>query len=353
MNVSELYNLTEWVQSEVVNEQIPDKYQQLQALLQQNTQPNQQNTQFDSQKEELLSALRAIHTTSLSNDQVSFLSKLGIEQLIGKAGADAIEDILYKNVIDVATAAQKIADRTQALNEGISKVTQIAEGLSGLVESEEEDVTDGVLMRVSFLGDASMNNVVDFKKWGETWFNIGRGIAQAHDAAPEDVRVIGAAKGSVIIELVAVAKIAGTVSGIILSALLVAEKVFDLKKKAAEVRLLNLQSKKLATEIEKAAEDEKNAGITVIIREQTKLLKLKANGDGDKISALEKSIADLVNFINDGGEVDFVAPEEENDDEDEVVDDGFIQIREQAENIRRLENKLKLLENNNGEVEHD
>ena len=120
MNVSELYSLTEWVQSEVENEQIPDKYQQLQALLQQNTQPNQQNTQFDSQKEELLSALRAIRTTSLSNDQVTFLSKLGIEQLIGKAGADAIEDILYKNVIDLATAAQKIADRTQALNEGIS-----------------------------------------------------------------------------------------------------------------------------------------------------------------------------------------------------------------------------------------
>ena len=61
----------------------------------------------------------------------------------------------------------------------------------------------------------------------------------------------------------------------------------------------------------------------------------------------------LVDFINDGGGVDFVAPEEENDDDDEVVDDGFIQIREQAENIRRLENKVKLLEYNNGEVEHD
>ena len=353
MNVSELYSLTEWVQSEVENEQIPDKYQQLQALLQQNTQPNQQNTQFDSQKEELLSALRAIRTTSLSNDQVTFLSKLGIEQLIGKAGADAIEDILYKNVIDLATAAQQIADRTQALNEGISKITQIAEGLSGLVGSEEEDVADGVLIRVSFLGDASMNNVADFKKWGETWFNIGRGVTQAHGKTPEDITVVGAAKGSVIIELLADPVISGTVASIIWGALKVTEKVFNLRKIAAETLVLDLQEKKLAGEIKKAAEKEKSAGIAIIIKEQTKSLKLKADGDGDKISALEKSITDLVDFINDGGGVDFVAPEEENDDDDEVVDDGFIQIREQAENIRRLENKVKLLEYNNGEVEHD
>ena len=352
MNLHELYNLTRWIQTEIVEGQIPNKYEQLKSVLQQNAQPNQHSTSFQTQKDELLSALRGIHTTSLSNDQVAFLSKLGIGTLIGKVGADAIENILYKNSLDIATAAQKIAEYTQALNEGIRKSAQISEGLSGLVESDEEGVTDEVLIRVSFLGNASMNNVADFKKWVETWFNIGRGVAQVHGGAPEDVRVIGAAKGSVIIELTAVAVIARTVSGIIKSALEVAEKVFELRKKAAEIRILNIQENKLAGEIEKAAKKEKSSGIAIIVKQQTKLLKLKANGDGEKINALEKSITALVNFIDDGGEVDFVAPEEEIDEEGEVIDDDFVQIRKQAEDIRRIENKLKLLEDNSGESGH-
>jgi len=350
MNVNELIGLTEWIQNEVVDAQIPQKYQQLQALLQQNTQPNQQNTQFDSQKEDLLTALRAIQTTSLSNDQVSFLSKLGIETLIGETGADAIEDILYRNVIDVATAAQKIAERTQTLNEGVSKSAQISEGLSGLVETDEDEIVDGVLMRVCFLGDASMNNVADFKDYGAAWYLISRGITQAHDKAPEDIRVVGAAKGSVIIELLADPVISGTVASIIWGSLKVAEKVLNLKKLAAETRILNLQEKKLAGEIDKAAEKEKSAGIKGIVAEQIKALNLKKTADGEKITALEKSVTELVTFINDGGGVDFVAPEEARDNEDEVVDDGFVQIRKQAENIRCLESKLKLLENNSEEA---
>ncbi len=237
------------------------------------------------------------------------------------------------------------------LNEGLNKATQIAEGLSGLVEPEGEGVADGVLMRVSFLGDASINNVADFKKWGETWFLIGLGVTQAHGEAPESITVVGASKGSIIIELLANPVISGTVASIIWGALKVSEKVLNLRKIAAETRVLNLQEKKLAREIEKAADSEKAAGIAIIIKEQTKLLKLKANGDGDKITALEKAITDLVNFINDGGEVDFIAPEEETDDEDEAIDDEFVQIREQAEDIRRLENQLKLLEDNSEEVE--
>lgn len=353
MNVNELIGLTEWIQGEVVNEQIPQKYQQLQALLQQNTQPNQQSTQFDSQKEDLLTALRAIHTTSLSNDQVTFLSKLGIGPLVGDAGAAAIEDILYRNAIDVATAAKKIAELTQILNEGVSKSAQISEGLAGLVVYEDEDVADGVLMRVSFLGDASMNNVADFKKFGDNWYHISRGITQAHNKAPEDIKVVGAAKGSVIIELLADPVISGTVASIIWGSLKVAEKVLNLKKIAAETRILNLQEKKLAGEIDKAADKEKSAGISGIVAEQIKVLKLKKATDGDKITALEKSVTELVNFINDGGGVDFVAPEEELNDEDEIVDDGFAKIRKQAEDIRCLENKLQLLEDKSVEVEDD
>lgn len=346
MNIIELYGLTNWIKVEIVEAKIPQKYQQLQAILQQNAQPNKQKTPFETQKEDLLNALISVRHAILTKDQISFLSELSITQLIGRGGARVIEDILYRNSIDIATAANKIQELTQTLNEGIRKSGLIADGLDGCVQDDELEVYDEALIRVSFLGDAAMSNVKDFKKWGIIWHDIGRGVAMVHGNAPEDVKIIGAAKGSVILELMALAKIATTIAGVIWSALKVAEKVLDIRKKAGEIRHLNLETKKLAGDMEKAAEKEKEVGVTNIINLQIKELKLKKNGDGEKISALEKSVKNLVDFIELGGEVDFVVPEEAVSDEDEAVVDDFTKLRKTTEEIRLLEEAVKLLEDN-------
>jgi hypothetical protein len=57
-----------------------------------------------------------------------------------------------------------------------------------------------------------MSNVADFRKWGTFWFEIGRGVAMAHNAAPEEIKIVGATKGSIIIELAVVSDIAVTIS---------------------------------------------------------------------------------------------------------------------------------------------
>ncbi|GBD99130.1 hypothetical protein BMS3Abin07_01162 [bacterium BMS3Abin07] len=60
MNVSELYNLTYWIQNEIIETQIPQKYQTLQQILQQNAQPNQQKQRFESQKDNLIAAIEKV-----------------------------------------------------------------------------------------------------------------------------------------------------------------------------------------------------------------------------------------------------------------------------------------------------
>ena len=57
MNISELFNLTHWVSTEIVDAQIPQKYQALFNILQQHTQPNQQKQPFDAQKNDLTETL--------------------------------------------------------------------------------------------------------------------------------------------------------------------------------------------------------------------------------------------------------------------------------------------------------
>jgi len=347
MNVSELYALTFWIDEEVVKTQIPQKYQALQKILQQNAQPNQQQQPFESQKTDLIEIIKNVPLSQLTKEQLLFLRELGIAQATGEEGVNTIEDILYKNVIDIATSAQKIQEIHQTMAQGIQKSNQIKTGLDGCVSQEEYELENEVMIRVSFTGNAAMANVTDFKNWGNIWHEIGRGIAMAHDATPEDVRVVGATKGSVIIELAAIPAIATTTSVILFSALKLAEKVLDIRKKAEEIKNLKLQNKKLANDIEKEAENEKRIGIDKISDVLIKELGIKKEGEGDKVNALDKAVKNLVNFSESGGEVDFIIPKESEGEEEEGENDNlppeYDKLRNTIQDIRLLETKLKLL----------
>jgi len=346
MNLIELHRLTSWIQTEIVEAGIPQKYAELQAVLQRNSQ-NQPNEPFEVQKEDLLESIRTVRLSVLTKDQISFLADLGLATIIGQEGVNQIENILFRNAIDTATAVSKIGEITGILGEGIRKSTQISEGLKGCIFDEETTSSQEVLIRVSFLREASMSNIKDFKKWGAHWYDIGRGITMAHGSAPENIRITGAAKGSVILELMADPKIATTIAGVIWGALKLAEKVLDITKKAAEVRQLNLQNTELADGLERAATDEKTSGISSIVNIQIENLNLTTDNDSEKIAFLEKSVEKLVNFISQGGEVDFVIPEEEVDGIDgkeEITNSELVELRTAFEEIKTLENKIKLLE---------
>lgn len=342
MNVSELFNLTQWITREIEGAQIPQKYQALQQILQQHSQPNQQKPPFETQKDDLIKTLKSVPLDQLTRDQIAFLDNLGIANAVGEEGSDQIEDILYKNVIDVATSAKKLQQIHQKLSEGINKSNQIKAGLTDCVLEEEYEAENEILMRVSFTGHALMENVKDFKSWGNIWFDIGRGIAMAHDLSPEDIKIVGATKGSIIMELAVVASVATTTSGIILAALKVAEKVLDILNMAEELKSKKLKNTKLAKDLQKEAENEKKDGIEEITNNIAEKLGIKHNGEGDKIKALDTAVKNLVNFIEEGGVVDFVVPEEEELEEGE--EDQHEDLRVAFNEIRKLEKKIELLE---------
>lgn len=348
MNVSELFELTYWIDEEIIEKQIPQKYQTLLQVLQQNAQPNQQKQPFEAQQNDLLKTIEEVPLSQLTKEQLIFLRELGIAQSLGNEGTAFVEGVLYKNALDIATAAQKIQEILNKLNKGIQKSNQIKTGLDGCVSMEDYEESDEVMIRVTFSGNASMSNVTDFKKWGNTWHEIGRGIAMANDSSPENIKIVGATKGSVILELATNPAIATTASAIIFAALKLAEKVLDIKKKAEEIKNLKLKNKKISTDLEKAAEEEKKAGIEKICDNLKVELKIGQDSDGDKVTALNKAVKDLIDFVEFGGEVDFVIPEdsdEEGDDEGEnAIKPEYEKLRTTIQEIRLLETKLKLLE---------
>lgn len=358
MNVFELYELTNWIKIEIVDRQIPQKYQKLQQILQRNAQPNQQKQPFEDQKNDIIETIKNVRLTQLTKDQLDFLKNLNIAQAVGKEGIDTIEDILYKNVLDIATAAQKIQEIYKRLTQGIQKANQIKTGLKGCVIEEEYEIENEVLIRIYFRDKASLANVTDFKKWGNIWHEIGRGIAMAHDATPEDVKIVGATSGSIVIEMATLASIASTTSIIILSALKVAERVIDILKKVEELRELKLNNKKLLKELEDEAHKEKEKGIEEISNIIIDKLKISKNSEGDKTIALKKAVSNLVNFTELGGEVDFIVPEEDVEESDENKEEtakniDYSKIKQIASEIREIETKIKALTAPNKKNEGD
>lgn len=344
MNVNELYGLTKWIQQNIIDLQIQEKYQNLLSILQNNSQPNQQQP-FENEKEDLLETLAVVHLDALTKDQISFLTSLGIAPSVGLAGKTKIDDILFRNSIDVVTAAEKIQEIINEISQGIEKSNQLSTGLEGCILDYEEGEENEVLIRVSFLEKASISNVNDFKKWGSEWHDIGRGIAIAHNMTPEDIKIIGANKGSVILDLLACAAIAKRISSIILEILTIIEKVMQIRKIAIESKHKQLLNKELESQIQEQAQKTKENGATDIMKKQIKELKLAKEHDGDKITALEKAVSKLIEFIDNGGELDFVIPEEDFDDEDEGSKiSELTELKTTYGKIKSIEERIKLLE---------
>ncbi|MBO2671178.1 hypothetical protein [Shewanella algae] len=342
MQISELLQLSFWIDENIKNTQIAQKYQALQAGIQQNVNArnNQPKQPFKSQKDSLIETIKVLSTKGLTYQQEDILSQLNITQNIGENGVARVERILYENSLDVATAAAEISKITQEIAAAIQKSDQIKAAIKPLIPTSEEDDKEAgsVIMRVHFQNEVGMDNVTDFKKLGNYWWEIGRGIAMAHDCAPEDIKVVGASKGSIIIDLAVAAAIATTTSTIILSALKVADRVLTIRKKVEEIKSLKLNNQKLEIDLAKEAEREKKEGLDKITIKIAKNLKIETNGDGEKIKVLEKSVKNLIDFVEKGGEVDFFT-ENSSEDEPEIK-----LLKHNFDEIKKLEKRVLMLE---------
>lgn len=282
----------------------------------------------------------------LTNEQVRFLDCIGIGPYLGAEGASGVEDILIRNPLDLATVASRLTERLESIRDGIGRSDRLAQDLQGCVVVSES-LGDGILIRVKFAGDASVENVVDLKDWSNVWHGIVRGITMAHGASPEEIRVIGASQGSLIIDLAGPETFAITVTGIVFGALRVAEKVVQIRKQAQEVKGLKLSNQKIAKELESEAKKVEASGAEEVTAEFTAKLNLDPAKSGDAITALGRAISDLVRFLRQGGEVDCVLPEQTEEEESQSPDRQ--ELAQNLHQIRELERRLRELEAGSGD----
>jgi len=329
MDVIELYRLSEWFEEQY--SELGGKYTQLAKVLKHNsTQPLQQPV------EELLTDLthflRHMPVETLSLQQLALLEKIGIEHLIGAKGARFAEDAVKTTSYDPATAEVDIRTANDMLGQAAGHLSHYGTSIKqfGLSENSLQADADHATIRIIFKSDASMNNVKDWRDYSKDWHDIIRGVAMSVGETPEDVKVVGASKGSLVMVL------AGTATVTTLLAV-IAKNLTGISK--------NVISAKIAWE-----EYKQKAIVTQTmdrLAKEAALAALPAPVAGDAQNALESAVDKILGFAEKGGEMDFVAPSENDEDEENELMEAFATTRaaiaefqEERQSVLLLENKV-------------
>lgn len=355
MNVEELFGLTEWVDERIVKEGLHASYSSLHSVLNSNAQPNTEAQPLDPHRSNLDTALRGVPLNELTREQSNYLECIGIVQWVGVEAAAAVEDVLFRNAIDSATAAAHMQKGASAIQAGVNRSNAIRDSLAPcLPATSSDELPREILLRVGFEGDASITNMVEFQRWARKWHEIGRGITMAHGESPESIKVVGASKGSIILELAIQPEIARSFALIITTSLVLAEQFHRVRRQAREVRKLDLEieeKERIAKDLEENADRIRTKGAEEITDRLRISLEIEVDdASGDVIIALGKSVKGLLDFVDKGGSVDLVVPPEAEvagDDGEaaalQPMADELRQLRAQVEEIRQKEDTLRLL----------
>lgn len=353
MDVKELYDFSKWYLEHAQDSL--RQYQELHKKLNHNaTQSNKQPVRDDLNT--LLSTLRDMPFQELTNEQTELLEREGIEKYLGTVGAKNLERVVKSGRFDPASAASDLQEIINSLNQSGNRIKSIHSSLSEIVNFDSETSSfEQITIRVHFKETAAISDVGDWKEWADEWYEILRGVTMSVGEAPENVKVLGAHQGSVIMVLGATAAVTGTLllisnhlTKIALNSLQVANGVADFKQK---LRL----NKTIADGLEKAIEQSEKADLKdllITVKES-----LPAPIDGEQENALKRSIDKYKKFTEQGGEVDFIAPPDPDEIDGEDLDVQDIErienVRENIDKLRDTREETRLLTNQQHDEEED
>jgi hypothetical protein len=345
MNIEELNHLAAWIEAQVPIVRI--KYENLRAKLQHNSQQPQKQP-LETELEDLLNQLSVTPLHILSNEQVKLLEAFEVKSLLGQQAVDFVNATVRKSDFDPATAMNDIQAAISALDQALERANSLDSAFSQIEIAEISNYAgdNRALIRVEFQGDASIGNVVDWNDWSSRWLEISRGIALSIGEAPESVHVVGATRGSIILELTGTYAFVRILTNIVKSVTSVAKEIVMLQQSIEDLRTKRLLNVKIELEMQEEAKTRKDQGvqnITALVTER-----LPGTLDGEQQTALEKAITQLLDFHRKGGEVDVVAPssdeeESEGDSSDSPQQLEVQELRALIEELRTEKEELRLL----------
>lgn len=350
MDIDEIYRLSKWVREEIGAKKITKSFQVIVSKLRTMTQPNQPKVAFEQDKAELVNLLNGVPLYQLTHEQKKFLDKFDMLSFMGEAGPKYIDDIFHDNTHDIVTVANKLEEAQSKVSNCVAKFAEIENGLKIFTSGEISPEGDKALIRVTFTKDAAITNIVEMEEWSENWKHIIRGFTLVFGNRPEDIKIAGVSNGSLLLDLLANLKVAGALTSTLVGLATLAEKILKLKDRAKEMRESDFEGKdEIAEKIEDSVEKEKEKAVnSVVVNIQN--LTINNYGDnpqarmpGDNQAALTTAAQKLIDFLERGGEIDIIPPEEKKAEDQPDTQAEIRRLRAEVENLRKIEYKRQLL----------
>lgn len=295
-------------------------------------------------------SLRAWDTTELSTLQLGTLKHLGVYPFLGRHGAKWLNTTVKEASYDMATVSQAVTEAFQQVEQAKKALKSATQSLSvlGLGDTQAEEMIEDGKYRVAiiFRADAAINNVSDLKKRSASWHVTIGGIADAIGEKVEDTQITGADTGSLLIFLAMTAKAAALLAIINKSITMVASNILDLQLKVQDLRTKKLTNDMMEMGFKEQEDQLKKNAIGSILEELKPHLERPLKGE--VATKLERAIKNLLEFAEDGGEVDIETPEDVPEDEaelDEAIATITTDLRRHVIEMRQADLKLKALTN--------
>lgn len=343
MNVSELDYLADWMEARFP--ELNRLYNAVLSPLQHNSsQPNKQP--LSDQLEELLRHLRSMTFEELSLEQLQVLEDRDIAQFLGVRGADFVESTIKVSDFDPASAASTLQDAVSRIERTNGVLQSYASALRdldidlGLFDENVDDIT----IRVGFRRDASIDNITGLKRSAADWYDIMRGLSLAVNEPPENTRVVGAGTGSIILYLVATAGVTFLLARITKHITSIAKEIIEVENAREDLRQKKFINDVIEEQLNEQIASKQTSAVEAVIAE---VKNIQPDINGEVANALEKSVKKLLTFSRKGGDVDFVSPATEEDEESEGENDVsgtlMADVRAAIQEYNSVRDEIKLL----------
>ena len=294
-----------------------------------------------------IEVLSEIDLEALSFDDIEVLEKLGLKYIVLSSAIPSLYKI--SNQGDVQEIAARISDSLETLKSVNIQFTHFLNAFNAIFRSapdvEKTDHHGKVLTRVRFHNDALISNVVNLSDWTARWNTIARGYSMALGQAPETFEVVGASKGSIIFDLLLDFE---TVKLFSETFNILTETVFNVAEMYGAIKAVEFMKgtnpdlheqtvKHIKAEAEKNHEEMAEQVVDKLLE------KLQQNGqniDGEVKESLKRSVKELNNFVNKGGDINFRTESDEADMAEQVllVNDALKHLQHRSKQ-KQLEDK--------------
>lgn len=348
MEVVELIDLAIWYQKQF--KLLHSRYSELLNVLAHNA--NRQDQQpVEATLNELVNHLSNMDIQSLTLQQEKILDKLNVWSLIGKQGARSIEQRVTSTSYDPATLVQELHDivnNISTVHQHLDKFKQVLNEI-GILEPLPKPDPENLIVRICFQNEVGINNIPELKNRTKDLYDIVRGISMSAGIRPDEIKIVGTANGSLIINLACTALVVKIFADIITHITRVTIDIIEVRKSIEELKQKKIYTETIIKEMNRIEENRKEEGFSKVKAEAKKFLKKGVAGDTQ--NALDKSIEKLMVFLDKGGDIDFqLFPDDSNDEDTEGVElssevlaakKSITSYKEERVRIYQIENKEK------------